>query len=122
MVFCCTMATAAPLQKLEITVGRETYTRAVVVSPADDAAVRSNAGNLTVLTHVEPQLQDGHRLQLLVDGTPRGAAGRNPEFHIENVDRGTHSLQLQIVDDSHRILFTGPPSTFHLLRHSRLHP
>lgn len=98
-----------------------TYTGAVIISPADDAAVRSNAGSLTVLARVDPRLREGHRLQLLLDGIPRGAPGRKPEFHLENIDRGSHNLQLRVVDDAGGVLFTGPLSTFHLLRHSRLH-
>ena len=122
MILYCTAVAATPLQKPADAVAPETYTLAVVVSPADDEALRGNAGNLTVLTRVDPKLQGGHRLRLLLDGAPRAISGRKPEFHLENIDRGTHSLQLQVIDDSNRVLFTGPPSTFHLLRHSRLHP
>lgn len=122
MLLCCGVAGATPLRESTIAAGPETYTRAVIVAPGDDAAVRSNAGSLTVLTRVDPRLQEGHRLQLLLDGVPRGTAGRRPEFHLENLDRGTHSLQIRIIGDGDRVLYTGPPSVFHLLRHSRLHP
>ncbi|MDE0364030.1 MAG: hypothetical protein OXP09_00490 [Gammaproteobacteria bacterium] len=100
----------------------DSYTRAEILSPADNAAVRSNAGTLTVLVRIDPQIQDGHRIQLLLDGVPSATAGRQHEFHLENIDRGTRTLQLQIIDNSGHVLFTGPQSTFHLLRHSRLHP
>ena len=97
------------------------YTHALIVSPADDSAVRGNAGRLTVLARVDPPLQRGHRLRLLLDGIAQGVAGRASTFEVENIDRGTHNLQLQVVDDAGRVLFTGTASTFHLLRHSRLH-
>ena len=97
------------------------YTHALIVSPADDSAVRGNAGELTVRARVDPPLQRGHRLRLLLDGIAQGVAGRASTFELENIDRGTHSLALQVVDDAGRVLFTGTPSTFHLLRHSRLH-
>ena len=84
--------------------------------------MRSNAGSLAVRVRVDPELQEGHRLQLLLDGVAQGSASRKPEFRLENIDRGTHSLQLQIVGEEGGVLFTGPASTFHLLRHSRLHP
>lgn len=101
--------------------GAAAYNHALIVSPADDSAVRGNAGRLTVRARVDPPLQRGHRLRLLFDGVPQGAAGRASSFELENIDRGTHSLQLQVVDDAGRVLFTGTASEFHLLRHSRLH-
>ena len=122
MVLWCGVAAATPLREPAVPVAVDSYTRAEILSPADDAAVRSNAGTLTVLVRVDPQIQDGHRLQLLLDGVSSATAGRKPEFRLENVDRGTRTLQLQIIDDSGHVLFTGPQSTFHLLRHSRLHP
>ncbi len=121
MVLWCGVAAATPLRKPAVPVPVDSYTRAEILSPADDAAVRSNAGTLTVLVRVDPQMQDGHRLQLLLDGVPSATAARNSEFHLENINRGTHGLQLQIVDDTGRVLFTGSPVRFHLLRHSRLH-
>ena len=97
------------------------YTHALIVSPVDDSAVRGNAGRLTVLARVDPPLRRGHRLRLLLDGIAQGVADRASTFEVENIDRGTHNLQLQVIDDAGRVLFTGTASTFHLLRHSRLH-
>lgn len=101
---------------------RNAYTRVTILSPPDDAVVRNNAGGLQVLGQVLPKLQNGHRLQLLLDGVAQGAPGRTPRFSLENVDRGTHRLLIRIVDETGRVLFTGTSSTVHLLRHSRLHP
>ena len=77
---------------------RGSYTDAVIVSPANDTAVRNNAGNLTVRGQVSPKLASGHRVQLLLDGVPQGAPRRTLEFSLENIDRGTHHLQVRIVD------------------------
>ena len=122
MALWCAAVAAVELRGQVTGVGPETYIGAVIVSPGNDAAVRGNAGNLTVRARIDPQLQNGHRLQLLLDGVPRGVARRMPAFELQNIDRGTHSLQLQILDNAGGVVFTGAPSTFHLLRHSRLHP
>ena len=121
-LLCCAAGTVALPVGPAIDVGAETYAQALIVSPANESAVRSNAGNLTVRARVDPPLREGHRLQLLLDGVPPVAAGRGPSFELENIDRGTHSLQLQVIDEAGRVLFTGLPGTFHLLRRSRLHP
>ena len=121
VVLCCTTAVAAELDDQTAGAGSASYIGAVIVSPEDDAAVRSNAGNLRVRVRIDPQLREGHWLRLLLDGVPQGASSRAPVFELTNIDRGTHSLQLHIVDKTDAVVYTGTPSTFHLLRHSRLH-
>ena len=99
----------------------EPYTRAAIVFPANDSALRSNAGNLTVRGQIHPGLQGGHRVELLLDGVAWGEPRRTPEFALQNIDRGTHRLQIRIVDGEGKAVFAGAVSTVHLLRHSRLH-
>ena len=121
-LFCVIAATAAePVRDISSTIPAS-YTDAVIISPADDTAVRSNVGNLTVRGQVSPKLESGHRAQLLLDGVPQGAPSRTLEFSLENIDRGTHRLRIRILDVADNPVFSGAPSTFHLLRHSRLHP
>ncbi len=120
---CCAIAaTAAEPTDDGVGMVPRPYTAAVIVAPANDAAVRSNAGNLTVRGQISPKLESGHHAELLLDGVPQGAPRRIPEFSLENVDRGTHRLEIRIVDSDGQVLFAGAPSIVHLLRHSRLHP
>ena len=97
------------------------YLSAAIVSPANDAAVRANGGQLTVTARVEPPLHPDHRIQLVLDGTLYGRPQTSPQFHLQDVDRGTHQLRLQILDAAGGIVFIGQSSEFHLLRHSILH-
>ncbi len=122
LAFCCAKAFSGERPARTPGAVPSPYVGATIVSPEDDAAVRSNAGNLRVLARVDPTLQEEHRLQLTLDGVPEGTVGRETTFELANIDRGTHRLQLLIVDDAGEIVFTGRASTFHLLRHSRLHP
>ena len=98
------------------------YIEAAILIPADDAALRDNAGHVQVHGRVRPALAPGHQVQLLLDGTPWGSPQSTADFSLANIDRGTHSLALRILSGKGKPLFTGQPSTFHLLRHSRLHP
>lgn len=93
------------------------YRSLAIASPADDEAVRENAGNVTVVTNVNPNLRTGHVMRLLVDGQAAGE-GRQAEFSLENVDRGTHTLTVEIVDDNGDVLIRSPSTTFHMLRAS----
>ena len=98
------------------------YTAAVITSPAHDATVRENTGNITITARVEPALAGGDAMQLLMDGAPMGPPNRSGTFPLANVDRGTHQLQVRIVNDAGEVLLNGQPSVFHLQRFSALQP
>jgi hypothetical protein len=90
-----------------------------IVRPTADEAVRSNAGNLSVAVAVNPELMRSHRFRLLLDGQPVDESVSG-SFQLNNVNRGTHSLTVQVLDRGDRVLIQSLPVTFHLLRHSVL--
>lgn len=93
------------------------YSTLAVASPGHDEAIRNNAGNVAVVAAVEPELQEGHVMQLYLDGELRQSS-RTPAFQLTNLDRGTHSVELRIVDASGQTLARSEPSVFHLQRRS----
>lgn len=90
-----------------------------VASPTHDEALRDNAGNVTVAAAVEPNLGAGHAIQLYLDGELR-QTGPTTAFQLVNVDRGTHNLQLKVVDQTGTVLIASEPTVFHLQRRSVL--
>jgi hypothetical protein len=98
------------------------YTALVIVSPTDDMAIRDNAGTIEVTTSLEPSLADNHVMRLLLDGAPVAETNQTGNFTLENVDRGTHELQAQVLNDTGDVVFAGQPSVFHMLRYSALAP
>lgn len=89
-----------------------------IVSPAEDETIRSNAGDLQVSASGNPAPQAGHGYQLLLDGEALSTAGPETRFELHNVDRGTHRLQLRVIDAEGRELARSPARTFHLIRTS----
>jgi hypothetical protein len=87
-----------------------------ILLPLPDATIRDNAGNLIVTATSEPALHSGHRFRLLLDGQARGEGGRSPVFSLENIDRGTHQLAVEIVDAEGRTLERTPNQPLHMLR------
>ncbi|WP_372877700.1 DUF4124 domain-containing protein [Pseudomonas sp.] len=87
-----------------------------ILLPLPDATVRDNAGNLIVTASSEPALHSGHRFRLLLDGQPRDEGGRSPVFALENIDRGTHQLAVEIIDAQGRTLERTPSQPLHMLR------
>lgn len=89
-----------------------------ILTPAEDQTIRDNAGNLQVIASGTPALQPGHLYQLLLDGEALGSAGADTHFELRNIDRGTHRVQLRVVDGNANELARSPAQTFHLIRTS----
>ena len=92
------------------------YSALSVATPQNDESVRENAGNVTIIANVEPRLKPGHIMRLLMDGAP-AQEGHQSTFALTNVDRGTHVVELEIVDDQGRVIKRSEDSTFHMLRY-----
>jgi hypothetical protein len=55
-------------------------------------------------------------MRLFLDGSVV-QEGAQTTFNLANVDRGTHTVKLDITDDKGDVLIGSKPSTFHLLRY-----
>lgn len=87
-----------------------------VLVPEPDATIRSSAGEIIVSVTSEPGLQRGHRYRLLLDGQPTAEPGPSPVFALSNIDRGSHNLSVEIVDEQGRIVERTANQPFHMLR------
>jgi len=76
------------------------YSKVVIISPGTDEAIRSNNGFLRVEFNISPPLQANHSVELLINGRVIQTTKTASSFEIENVDRGTHSIQINIIDDA----------------------
>ena len=94
-----------------------TYTRFEILRPKDDEAIRSNSGDLTAQLALEPGIVEGDRLRWKLDGKPIEGAG-SLILILHNVDRGTHTLQAEIIDANGKVVKSTPVVTFHLLRYA----
>lgn len=92
------------------------YSLLRILVPQPDATIRDSAGNLIVSITNEPGLHPQHSYRLLLDGEQMGEAGSSPVFALENIDRGTHQLAVEIIDPQGRIIERTPSQPFHMLR------
>ena len=72
------------------------YSRLEITRPDNEQTIQ-NQPTISVTVAVEPELQKGDTLRLLVDGTPV-ATQTDTSFSIAILDRGTHTLQAELVD------------------------
>ena len=62
-----------------------------------DEALRANNGTFSVGVAIQPRLQPGHLLQMVVDGMSYGQASNVPRLQVVNLERGEHSLAVRVV-------------------------
>ncbi|WP_223511721.1 DUF4124 domain-containing protein [Pseudomonas sp. GL-R-26] len=89
-----------------------------ILIPEPDATIRSNTGEVIVSATNEPALQPGHRYRLLLDGQPTAEPGLSPVFALSNIDRGSHTLSVEILDEQGRIVERTASQPFHMQRTS----
>ncbi len=89
-----------------------------ILIPEPDATIRSNTGEVIVSATNEPALQPGHRYRLLLDGQPTAEPGQSPVFPLSNIDRGSHALSVEILDEQGRIVERTANQPFHMQRTS----
>lgn len=93
------------------------YTKLQIISPKDDEPVRSNNGALTIQMGSYPELavKAGDQFQVVMDGQPVMTTSVSTVV-LQNVDRGTHQLQVQIIDANGQVRKSSPAIKFHMLR------
>lgn len=94
------------------------YTSIGLIAPTDDQAIRSNGGTVTLSAAVAPALAPAHQLRFFVDGSPVGTTPAT-SMNLDNVDRGTHTAQVIVINESGQPLLQSDVVTFHLLRISQ---
>jgi hypothetical protein len=96
----------------------EGYESLEITSPKNDEAIRSNDGRVTALAKSDPTLLEGHRYRWSIDGTILPRKLKDPILLMKEVDRGTHSLEVAIIDGEGKVVISSQKITFHLLRAS----
>jgi len=76
----------------------ERYTSINILQPEAGGTVRSNDGKVPVSIALEPALQQGHSVRLLLDGQAISGGFDALAIELSGVERGTHSLQASVVD------------------------
>ncbi|MGB0723173.1 MAG: DUF4124 domain-containing protein [Gammaproteobacteria bacterium] len=93
------------------------YTAFAISSPGHNGTVRSAPGNVAVSLRVSPPLDRDfkHSVRIRLDNRVV-ASGASTSFGLDNVDRGTHRLSAELLDENKRVLRRARTITFHLHR------
>lgn len=93
-----------------------------ISSPANNAVVRNNNGDVHITLSITPALQTSfkHSITVLLDGKPVKSDISTTQVKLSNIDRGMHSISAQIIEDK-KIIKSASPVTIHVKRQSKLH-
>ena len=83
-----------------------------VASPGAEETLWNIEGVLNVSLALSPPLQPGHQVRVYFDGTPRMVSGTS--FQIEEVWRGVHNIQAEIVDETGKLMIRSQPNRFYV--------
>ncbi|MBE7374353.1 DUF4124 domain-containing protein [Pseudomonas lopnurensis] len=95
--------------------GQAPYQTLIIAGIPDEEALRANNGSFVVSARLEPPLQRGHRLRFLLDGIPQAAASTDTSLQLNNVDRGEHRLQVEVLSGE-RVIQRSDPEHFTVQR------
>ena len=99
------------------------YTKLEVMSPENDHVFTDNTGDVTVSILIEPALNTklGDRLILTLDGKKQ-AESSSTSFPLTNLDRGTHTTKVDVVNKDGKSLESSSTISFTIQRTSVLNP
>ncbi len=88
------------------------YESLTIGEPLAEETLWNIEGVLSVTLNVQPALQSDHRIRVYFDGTPRMVT--RTSFEIEEVWRGVHNIQAEIIDASGTMMIRSMPNRFYV--------
>lgn len=88
------------------------YSILEVASPSPEETLWNIEATLDVTLAISPPLRPGHLVRVYFDGEPRMVSGTS--FQIEEVFRGVHNLQAEVIDDTGTLIKRSLPNRFYV--------
>jgi hypothetical protein len=92
------------------------YNSIDVASPSAEETLWNIEGTLSVTLALTPILRPGHQVRVYFDGTPQMVSGTN--FQLQEVYRGVHNLQAEVIDETGKLMIRSRPSRFYVQQNS----
>ena len=88
------------------------YESLEITSPGAEETLWNIEGVLNVSMALTPGLRSGHQVRVYLDGTTRIVTGSN--FQLDEVYRGVHNIQAEVIDETGRMLIRSLPNRFYV--------
>lgn len=89
-----------------------------LLSPEQGSTLRDNTGNIVFQGQISPKPPTQYDVRLTLDGKAAPLVSNSLSIRVENVDRGAHEAQLELLAKDGTILAKSTPVTFYLHRAS----
>jgi len=83
-----------------------------ITTPGAEETLWNIEGVLSVSLSLSPGLQPGHQVRVYFDGNPRMVNGTS--FQLQEVWRGVHNLQAEVLDETGKMLIRTRPNRFYV--------
>ncbi|MGY3903594.1 DUF4124 domain-containing protein [Aeromonas lusitana] len=87
-----------------------------LLSPEPGSTLRDNTGNIVFQGQIHPQAPVQYDVRLILNGKAVPLVHNSLAIRVENLDRGAHEAQLELLAKDGTILAKSKPSTFYLHR------
>lgn len=88
------------------------YETLEVIAPAPEETLWNIEGELNVALALNPALRPGDQVRVYFNGEPRTVPGTN--FRLQEVFRGVHNIQAEIVDETGELMIRSLPNRFYV--------
>ena len=94
------------------TIAPFSYENIEIANPAAEETLWNIEGVLSVSLSLSPELQPGHQVRVYLDGTPQLV--RTANFQLEEIYRGVHNIQAEVIDETGKLMIRSRPSRFYV--------
>ncbi|WP_372871227.1 DUF4124 domain-containing protein [Shewanella sp.] len=91
-----------------------------ILSPEQDETIRNNDGDFNVSASITPEPPANALWVLRIDGKVWNDAMEVPFFNVKGIDRGEHSIEVQLIARNGKVIASSKPRTLFLHRTSVL--
>lgn len=88
------------------------YESLEVAAPGAEETLWNIEGLLNVSLALSPALQPGHQVRVYFDGNPQAVSGTS--FQLEEVWRGVHNIQAEVLDETGKLMIRSQPNRFYV--------
>ena len=88
------------------------YESIAITAPAAEETLWNIGAVLNVNVAVQPGIQPGHQLRVYFDGNPTMVTSTS--FQLEEVHRGVHNLQAEVLDETGKLMIRSQPIRFYV--------
>jgi hypothetical protein len=92
------------------------YESLEIARPGAEETLWNIEGTLSVSLALTPALRPGDQVRVYFDGTPQTVGSAT--FTLQNVYRGVHNLQVEVIDKTGKLMIRSRPSRFYVQQNS----